>query len=198
VEDGMKNTGLQCRGGRVAWMAPVALALLACGSAGTSTVRAFQGGDPAQRGIDLYKAARYAEAETVLRDVAGVEAKAYLAASIAKLGSAEQAAERKGARYREAEGIALAVLTAAPSHEVAAAAVGEALVGQEKYDDAIARLSAVIAAKNDVAYAYFWRGKAYNAKSQTARMMDDFRAFLKLAPHAPEAPAVRALLSALK
>jgi len=172
--------------------------LLACGSARTTTVRAFQGGNPAQHGIDLYKAGRYAEAETALRGQAGSEAKAYLAASIAKQGTAAPAEERKAARYREAEGLALDALAAAPTQAVAAEAAGEALVGLKKYDDAIARLSSVIAAKNDVAYAYYWRGKAYNAKHQTARMIDDFRAFLKLAPDAPEAPPVRALLSALR
>jgi tetratricopeptide (TPR) repeat protein len=179
-------------------MAPAVVALLACTSAGTSTVRAFQGGDPAQRGIEAYRAGRYAEAEAALRDVAGVEAKAYLAASIAKQGTAEQNAERKASRYREAEGIASAALDAAPTHAVAAEAAGEALVGQQKHDDAITRLSAVIAAKNDLAYAYYWRGKAYNAKRQTARMVDDFNAFLRLAPGAPEAAAVRALLAALR
>ena len=53
-------------------------------------------------------------------------------------------------------------------------------MGQEKYDEAIERMSSVIQQQKDVAYAYLWRGMAYNKKKQTARMVDDFQLFLKL------------------
>ncbi len=85
-----------------------------------------------------------------------------------------------------------------PGNAVAAEALGEALVGLNKAGEAIPALTAVLAARSDVAYAYYWRGKAYNLTNQTARMVDDFQHFLQLAPQAPEAGTVRQLLQALK
>lgn len=143
-------------------------------------------GDTAS-GIALYEQGRFADAEAALRGVEGVDAKAYLAASLAK--------QRK---YAEAEGPAGEALKANATHDMAVAALGEALVGQDKFDAAIERMGAVIAARPTVAYAYYWRGKAYNAKKQPARMVDDLQAFLKLAPKAPEAAAVQQLLAALR
>lgn len=143
--------------------------------------------DDLEDGIALFREGKYAEAEARLRAATGMEAEAYLAASLAK--------QKK---YEDAEATAVAVLKECPGHAVAVAAVGEALVGQKKYDDAIERLSAALAKKDDLAYAYFWRGKAYDKKNQAARMVADFSAFLKLAPKAPEAPAVQAFLAALR
>jgi tetratricopeptide (TPR) repeat protein len=101
-------------------------------------------------------------------------------------------------RYEEALRLAEQVLQACSAHPVAVAALGEALVGSGRVDEAVERLSAVIQAQPALAYAYYWRGKAYNARHQTARMVDDFEAFLRLAPDAPEAAAVKQLLSALR
>jgi regulator of sirC expression with transglutaminase-like and TPR domain len=81
---------------------------------------------------------------------------------------------------------------------VAAPALGEALVSQGKLDEATQRLSAVIRADPRLAFAYYWRGQAYQRKKQVARMVDDYQAFLRLAPDAPEAPAVRALLESVR
>ena len=76
--------------------------------------------------------------------------------------------------------------------------LGQALVELGRFDEAIARLTAILQASPGLAYAYYWRGKAYSARQQTARMVDDLEAFLKLMPNAPEAAAVERLLSALK
>ena len=143
--------------------------------------------DDVEDGIALFQEGKYAEAEAKLRGASGTEAGAYLAASLAK--------QKK---YEEAETPALAVLKESPAHEVAVSALGEALFGLKKYDDAIDRLSTVLAKKDDLAYAYFWRGKAYDKKNQAARMVADYQAFLKHAPKAPEAPAVQAVLAALR
>lgn len=143
--------------------------------------------DDVEAGIALYREGKYAEAEARLKAATGIEAKAYLAGSLAR--------QKK---YAEAQAPALAVLAESPTHEVAVAALGEALVGEKKYDDAIERLTAALARKNDLAYAYFWRGQAYDKKNQAARMVADYQAFLKLAPKAPEAPAVQAVLAALR
>jgi tetratricopeptide (TPR) repeat protein len=142
----------------------------------------------AEQGIALFREGKYAEAEPVLRAAAGApEARAYLAATLERLG-----------RHAEAEAEAKQVLAADPVQPMAVAALGESLVKQDKLDEAIERLSAALAAKADLAYAYYWRGQAYQRKKQVARMVDDYAAFLKLAPDAPEAPAVKVLLSGLR
>jgi tetratricopeptide (TPR) repeat protein len=139
-----------------------------------------------QKGIALFQQGEYAKAETVLREATGPDAKAYLAASLAKQ-----------KRYAEAEAPAKAALEANPTHEVAVAALGESLVGQHKFDDAIDKMSDAVKRKPDLAYAYFWRGQANYGKKKADRMVSDFEMFLKLAPKSPEAPIVRQLLSSL-
>jgi tetratricopeptide (TPR) repeat protein len=157
-------------------LAPLALALVAPA-----------GADQLQTGIALYNQGKYAEAEAALRGASGPEAQAYLAASLAR--------QKK---YVEAEAPAKAALEASPGSAVAAAGLGESLVGQKKHDEAITRLSAVIKAKPDAAYACYWRAQAYQNKGQIARMVDDYQTFLKLAPAAPEAASVKALLAGLR
>jgi len=143
--------------------------------------------DDVADGIALFNEGKYAEAEAKLSGGTGAEAQAYLAASLAK--------QKK---YAEAEAPALASLKESPTHAVALAALGEALVGLKRYDEAIEKLTAALAKKDDLAYAYFWRGQAYDKNKQAARMVADYQAFLKLAPKAPEAAAVQAVLAALR
>ena len=152
--------------------------------AGSSAV---VGANDLQSGISLYQQGKYAEAEAQLASAAGAEAKAYLAAS--------QAKQKK---YGEAEAAAKAALADRPTDEIAVAALGDSLVGQKKYDEAIDRLGAAIKGRADLAYAYYWRGHAYYNKKQPDRMVGDFETFLKLAPKAPEANSVRQLLAGLK
>ena len=115
---------------------------------------------------------------------------------------ASEAARAKGLvaekRYAEGEAAARSALSVDPTNDVAVAALGHALVAQNKYDDAIQSLSAVIAARKDAAYAYFWRAQAYNGKKQPDRMISDCETFLKLRPDAPEAPTVRQLLAGFR
>jgi tetratricopeptide (TPR) repeat protein len=146
------------------------------------------GAQDAGPGIALYKEGRYAEAEPVLRAAAGdTESRAHLAATLVRL-------ERRA----EAEAEAKAVLEANPVHPVAVAALGEALVMQEKLDEAIARMSSALEGNKDLAYAHYWRGQAYHRTKQIARMVDDYHAFLTLQPEAPEAPALKVLLASLR
>ena len=141
-----------------------------------------------EQGVTLYSEGRFAEAEPVLRAAAqDAAARAYLAATLVRLG-----------RNAEAEAEARAALEADPVSPVAVAALGEAMVMQEKLDDAIARMSTALEAKNDLAYAYYWRGQAYQRNKQIARMVDDYQAFLTLQPDAPEAPALKVLLASLR
>lgn len=140
-----------------------------------------------QAGISLYQQGKYAEAEAQLAGAPGAEAKAYLAAS--------QAKQKK---YGEAEAAAKAALAERPTDELAVAALGDSLVGQKKYDEAIERMGSAIKGRADLAHAYYWRGHAYYNKKQPDRMVGDFETFLKLAPKAPEANSVRQLLAGLK
>lgn len=161
---------------RLAWL--VAVGALAGGTAGAQDLG---------RGIALYNQGDYAQAEPVFRAaVPAVEARAWLAATLVRL-----------ERYAEAEAQASTVLAANPVQPRAVAALGEALVAQQKLDPAIARMSGALEKKNDLAYAYYWRGQAYQRNKQIARMVDDYRAFLRLEPEAPEAPALKVLLASL-
>ena len=143
--------------------------------------------DDLQSAIALFQRGEYAKAEVALRGATGPDASAYLAAALAK--------QKK---YAEAEAPARAALEANPMNEVALAALGESLVGQRKFDEAIEKMSDAIKRKSDFAYAYFWRGQAYYGKKKADRMVSDFETFLKLAPKAPEANSVRQLLGGLK
>jgi tetratricopeptide (TPR) repeat protein len=118
-------------------------------------------------------------------------------ADLGKQAAAAQSAAQSG-RHADAVEAAEKVLGACASHPVAVAALGEALFAQGKQDEVVSRMTSALGASSKIPYAYYWRGKAYNAKKQQARMVDDFEAFLKLAPSAPEAAAVRQLLAALK
>jgi tetratricopeptide (TPR) repeat protein len=141
------------------------------------------------QGMALYNEGRYAEAEPIFRAAAPTdpEGRAWLAATLVRLG-----------RNAEAEAEAKAVLEANPVHPMAVRALGESLVMQEKLDEAVARMSAALEAKNDLAYAYYWRGQAYQRQKHVARMVDDYQAFLTLEPEAPEAPALKVLLASLR
>jgi tetratricopeptide (TPR) repeat protein len=177
---------LSCR------LLPAALPLLcACASAPPGRAPApapppAPAADAVEQGVALYEQGRYAEAEAALAPASGVRARAYLAASRVKL-----------RRYASAEGPAREALQARPADPVASAALGEALVSQNKLDEAIRRLTAVLRADSRLPYAYYWRGQAHHRKRQIARMVDDYQAFLRLAPDAPEAPAVRTLLGSI-
>jgi tetratricopeptide (TPR) repeat protein len=144
-------------------------------------------GDELRTGIALYQEGKYADAEPHLRQATGAEASAYLAGSLAK--------QKK---FADAEAPAKAALAEQPAHEVAAGALGESLVGQKKYDEAVERMNTALKAKGDLAYAYYWRGQAYYNKRQADKMVSDFEAFLRLAPKAPEAATVQQLLAGLR
>ena len=154
--------------------------------AGLSLAPAARADETLDAAVALYQQGKYAEAESALRAAPGPEAKAYLAATLAK-----------AKKYDDAVATATAVLEEVPNQEVAVGGLGEALVGQKKYDEAVTKLSEVIK-KADVPYAYYWRGQAYYNKKQADRMVADYEMFLKLAPKAPEAKSVEQLLAALK
>ena len=140
-----------------------------------------------QQAIALYQQGKYADAESALAGVAGPEASAYRAASMAK--------QKK---HAAAEPEAKAAVEALPTNDVAVAALGESLVGLKKYDEAATRLEAALAKREDIAYAHYWLGHTYYNKKQTDKMILHFDRFLKLAPKAPEAVSVQQLLAGLR
>ncbi len=117
-------------------------------------------------------------------------------ALVSRAASAQSLAKAK--QYAQAEPAARAVVATCATQPVGVAALGESLAGQKKYNDAIVALSAAIAAKPDLAYAYFWRGQSYYGLKQKDKMVADFTTFLKLAPTAPEANTVKQLLATLR
>ena len=153
----------------------------------------FRDGGQLEQAVNLYNQGHYAEAASILSGLDSVDAKAYLAACLAK--------QRK---FAEAEATAKGVLEQSPTHRVAVAGLGQSLVGPGKYDEAVERLSAAITAtehaenKTDAAYAFFWRGQAHYKKGQADKMVADFEIFLKLVPEAPEANTVRQLLAGVR
>jgi tetratricopeptide (TPR) repeat protein len=114
----------------------------------------------------------------------------------AKAASAQSLAKQR--KFVEAETPAREVLAVCATQPVGIAALGESLVGQKRYDEAITSLSAALGLKADLPHAYLWRGYAYYYKKQPDRMVGDFEIFVKLAPTAPEAAAVKQQLAALK
>jgi tetratricopeptide (TPR) repeat protein len=173
-------------------LVPLALALGACASSSSGS-RPAPAPPPApapeaavEQGVALYEQGRYSEAAATLAPASGVRGLAYLAASRVRLG-----------QHAAAEAPAREALRLSAAHPVASAALGEALVTQGKLAQAIQQLTAVLEVDPRVPYAHYWRGQAYHRTRQIARMVEDYEAFLRLAPGAPEAPAVRALLGSL-
>ena len=164
------------------------LALAACASAGpASGARSAPRVDDLKDGKALYEQGRYAEAEQRLKGVGAAEGRAFFAGAVARQG-----------RGAEALPAAEEALAANPTHDVAVYALGRGLVDQQKWDQVVARMSAVIEKNQRVAYAYYWRAHGYQNTNRGARMLDDFQTFLGLAPDAPEATTVRQLLASFR
>jgi len=168
---------------------PLAIfAFAACASAGSASGgRVAVRVDDLQEGKALYNQGKYAEAEQRLKGVGGGEARAFYAGAVARQG-----------RGAEALPAAEEALAANPTQEVAVYALGRGLVDQQKWDQVIARMSAVIEKNQRVPYAYYWRAYGYQNTNQGARMLDDFQTFLGLAPNAPEATTVKQLLATFR
>jgi tetratricopeptide (TPR) repeat protein len=106
-------------------------------------------------------------------------------------------AKARAKQYAAADAGANAVLGLCPTHAVAIQAMGQSLVAQQRYDEAITRLTTAIVASPDLAYAYFWRGYAHYYRKHPDKLVADFQTFLKLQPTAPEASVVKQLLAGL-
>lgn len=72
--------------------------------------------------------------------------------------------------------------------------MGALRVAQRNYQAGLDELNVAIDRKPDLAYAHYYSGLAHNALKRPDKMVESFQKFLKLAPNAPEADRVRSLL----
>ena len=188
-------------------------------------VIAYQGPD-LERGIDLYNAKKYTEAEQVLTQVIqdnseNARAHEYLGLARLSLGKLDEAyAELSRAQdlaptsdsvkvglarvFIEKKDFDKAEETLNKAHEINGdnadvPLYSDALkVAKRNYQEAIKDLNDAIARKPDNAYAYYYAGLAYNGLKRPDKMVESFQTFLKLAPDAPEAERVRSLLRSVR
>jgi len=175
-----------------------------------------------ERGIQLYNARKYAEAEPVLAkavqdDAESARAHEYLGLTKVSWAKSDEA----NAELSRAEELA-------PDSDSIKVGLARVMIQKKQFDSAeeflkkardingnnpdvplysgvlnVARgnneqaikdLDAAIALKPDNAYAYYYAGLAYSALKRPDKMVQNFQTFLKLAPDAPEAGRVRSLL----
>ncbi len=101
-------------------------------------------------------------------------------------------------KYADAQAPARQALASCPTQAEAVGVLGQSLVALKQNDAAITAMNDALAKKADLAHAYLWRGYAYYNKKEPDRMVTDFETFLRLAPTAPEAAAVKQLLASIK
>jgi tetratricopeptide (TPR) repeat protein len=68
-------------------------------------------------------------------------------------------------------------------------------LGRQQNSEAAASLESYLQKNPDNAYAHYYAGLAYNAAKRPDKMLTHFELFLRLRPDAPEARKVRAVLS---
>ena len=179
-----------------------------------------------ERGIELYNAKKYAEAEQLLAQVGPDNAgnarlHEYLGLSRLALGKVDDAhAELTRAQdlaptsdsikvglarvFIEKKDFDTAEETLKKAHEINTENAdvplysGAVKVAKRSYAEAIKDLNEAIARKPDNAYAHYYAGLAYNGLKRPDKMVESFQTFLKLAPDAPEAERVRSLLRSVR
>jgi tetratricopeptide (TPR) repeat protein len=69
---------------------------------------------------------------------------------------------------------------------------------QQKWADAVDKLTQALAANPTLAYAYYYRGMAQDKLGKKDQLVLDMNAFVKLAPNTPEAERAKSILDAAK
>ncbi len=179
-----------------------------------------------ERGIELYNAYNYADAERALAQVIqsepdNVRAHEYYGLALlgnGKTGEAEAALSRAEKLDPNSDSIKIGlarVFIETKQFDRAEAALREAgaldndnaevplyrgaiKLAQRNYQGAVDDLNAALARKTDNAYAHYYAGLAWNGLRRPDKMMDSFQTFLKLAPGAPEAARVKSLLRTVR
>ncbi len=180
-----------------------------------------------KKGVELYQAKKYREAADELRLLVesapdSRQARYYLGLSLVELGRFEDAIRQFQALENDTElgadqikvGLARAQM-GARDMTAAKASLDEALDANPNNPEVHLRLSewylhrkdyarAAKAADKSIelapgtAYAYYFGGIAYSNLRRPDKMVDYFRAFLKLAPDAPETQKVQSLLRSVR
>jgi tetratricopeptide (TPR) repeat protein len=178
------------------------------------------------RGIELYNAKKFAEAEQALaqavqNDGENAQAHEYLGLarlSLRKLNEADAALSRAQELAPSSDSVKVGLARVQIEKQQLDGAeqllkkaqeinsgnpdiplyFGAIKLGRRDYQAAIVDLEEAIKRKPDNAYAYYYAGLAYNGLNRTDRMLDRLQTFLKLAPTAPEAAKVRSVLSSVR
>jgi tetratricopeptide (TPR) repeat protein len=169
------------------------------------------------RGVELYKQGKYAEAQTELSkavNAAPDDARAYRYLGLAlveqhKPGEAEAPLNKADELASSGDTkLALARMYVEQKDLDKAEATMEGAHGEEKdyvrgliqlfrnqNKEAAASLENYLKDNPDQPYAHYYAGLAYNAAKRPDKMLSHFELFLRLKPDAPEARKVRAVLS---
>jgi tetratricopeptide (TPR) repeat protein len=86
----------------------------------------------------------------------------------------------------------------APSNSMIPFQIGVTRAFQEQWTPAVEQLSRAIDMNSGLAYAYYYRGLAYDKLNRKDQLVKDMERFLALAPDAPEADRARAVLQAAR
>ncbi|MCA1586365.1 MAG: hypothetical protein LC791_16885, partial [Acidobacteria bacterium] len=76
--------------------------------------------------------------------------------------------------------------------------LGMAVAKQDDHGRAADAFARAAELKSDFAYAHYYAGLEYHRAKQMGKAGDHFRAFLELAPNAPERGAVTSLMRSLR
>jgi len=183
-------------------------------------------GEKLERGKQLYQAKKYAEAETVLQAAAleeqrNPETHIFLGLTRLELQKFEpainnfkKAFELSGAADRAQVGLARAYMglkdwdkAQQALNEAQKANAGNAEVyyyrgqieaARKDYAAAVRDFEKCAELDPNHAYSRYYAGLAYNQLKKPDKMVKHFETFLTLAPNAPEAPKVRALLRSIR
>lgn len=85
-----------------------------------------------------------------------------------------------------------------PSNAMIPFQIGVTRAFQEQWSPAVEQLSRAIEMNSGMAYAYYYRGLAYDKLNRKDQLVKDMERFLALAPDAPEADRARAVLQAAR
>lgn len=170
------------------------------------------------RGVDLYKKSKLADAESELRAVVrdqpdNAAAHRYLGLSLIDQDKKDEAAQHiNRANELDPSGeskLALARLYIAQKNwggaeQALNEASGDELeytrgllnVHRDRFEDAARDFEAALEKNPDKAYANYYAGLAYNGLRRPDKMLNHFETFLRKMPNAPEARKVRAVVRA--
>lgn len=76
--------------------------------------------------------------------------------------------------------------------------LGAVLYQMERFGEASSAFSRASQIDPNFAYAHFYAGTAFQKDKRLDKTSEHFEAFLRLAPHAPEAPAVQSIMRTLR